>query len=305
MNLYWNGVDITGKVNITGCNYRDACGERADCLTLEMENAADWYRWSPEEGDEIDVWRGNNHTGKLVLSAVLPRDGRYRVFASGLKGDMGRRKWQSYENLSFAALYEQCAAECGMKAALHGTDGKDKIRYVIRQMESGAAFLARIGAWEGLQLKCRGGIMHGIDILSAQERDAITGLRIGAEDRGTWYTKSETGKLSRLTVMTPWAQATARDTDAAGNGSLTVTDIPAENSAQAGKWARGLLLKHNRLHENLEIDTALDMRIGAMEKIEVTGGTAMDGEWMVEEAEHDLFNERTYARMRRCVRSIA
>ena len=85
MQLYWQGTDITESVNVTGCVIRDACGDRTDMLELKLDRAADWYRWAPEEDDEIILTDGVYTTGTMYLNAVIPEGDQYRVLATGTK----------------------------------------------------------------------------------------------------------------------------------------------------------------------------------------------------------------------------
>ena len=199
---------------------------------------------------------------------------------------------------------DRCAAECGMEARLYGIDGNLEYPYVLRQDEGAAAFLNRIGQWEGLEMKALNGAFRGVCVTYAQAQNAVESIEITSKQAGVRYTRRDNTRYSGLTIQTPWGKATARDTAAKGNNAPILTHLPAMNNAQAGRWARGLLLMHNRQAEEVRVETALNTRLIAMAKVEITGSTPMTGQWIVDESEHDFFNGRTSARLVRVIDTV-
>ena len=304
MELNWNGVNITGSVNITGCVHRESAGGKNDCLELTLDHASRWYEWGPEEDDEIIVTHGAYSTGRLYLSAVIPTGDQYRILATSVKRAAARKAWASYADTTIKDIFDKCAAECGMAAKLYGIDERLHYPFALRRNEGAAAFLSRIGEWEGLCVKARNGALLGVSIAYAQEMDAERGFSISAKQEGVTWRRRDNMKYTGLTVQTPYARATARDADAKGSNAPTVTNLPAMDNAQAGRWARGLLLTHNRMAETLTIDKRLDTGLVPLVKVEISGGTAMNGDWIVEETEHDLFNGNTSATLLRVIKSV-
>lgn len=304
MELSWNGIDITDSVNITGCVHRESASGKSDCLELTLDHASRWYGYAPEEDDEIILTHGDYSTGKLYLNAVIPVGDQYRILATSVKRAAARRAWASYADTTLKDIFDKCGAECGMEGRLYGVDGRLPYPFALRQNEGAAAFLNRIGEWEGLCVKARNGAFLGVSVLLAQERDAETGLEISAKQEGVTWRRRDNLKYTGLTIQTPWASATARDADAKGNNAPIITCLPAMDNAQAGRWARGLLLMHNRKTETLTIDKGLDTSLVPLAKVEVSGGTAMSGDWLVDNAEHDIFNGRTTANLLRVIESV-
>lgn len=304
MELYWAGRNITQYVNITGCVHRDVSHGRSDSLELTLDHASTWYKWGPEEDDEIRVVHEQDDTGILYLNTVIPTGNQYRILATSLKRSAARKAWGSYRNTTLQRLFEQCAAECQMSGKLYGIDGKLEIPYVLRENEGCAAFLDRIGSREGIAVKALNGAFRGIDLLYAQGRKAEMTISISANQEGVIYKRQDNTKFTALTVKTPWATATARDTAAKGNNAPVYTHLPAMNNAQAGRWARGLLLAHNRQAEEITLDIGLNTRLSAMTRVDITGDTDMTGEWITDEVEHDLFQKTTTAKLLRVIDTI-
>lgn len=304
MRLYWQGVDITERVNIVGCVHRDVSGGRCDALELTLDHASVWYRWAPQEDDEILLVHDRYSTGKLYLNAVIPLAGQYRILATSVNRAAARQAWGSYHDTTLRGIFESCAAECRMQAKLFGIDGELPFSFALRRYEGPAAFLNRIGEWEGLAVKALNGAFRGVAVEYAQKRDPDMRIEITPSQEGVTYRRWESHKYTGITVQTPHARATARDAGAKGDNAPIITCLPAMDNAQAGRWARGLLLMHNRRAEEIIIEQTLNTELSALARVDVTGATDMTGSWIAEEAAHDFVNKRTTARLLRVIDTI-
>ena len=310
MEIYYRGSGSSGDfVRIDGmtmprkCASRDTCGARCDSLEIEFENAAGWYSWGPQEDDEIMVSLNGYDTGILYLNTILPEDGRYRILATALPCKARRKEWRSYTNKTLEEIMRACAMRTGMSFQIFGIDGKTVIPYIEQENESAAAFLHRLLNWEGAALKCVNGTYTAIGYEFAQNRAAHQTIEISAQQRGTEY-KRGGAKLKGVTVKTPYASATAEDLSATGSNTLIISDTPALNNMQAGRWARNILRHHNMQCESLTIGSGFNPGMTAMTRIDVTGGTDAAGEWLITDTEHDFYNKTTRARMLRCVNTV-
>lgn len=304
MQLIYEGVDISHRVDIHKCIHRDVSRGRSDSMEIEFEHAADWYAWKPETGDRIEVLQNGYSTGILFLNTILPENGKYRMIATSLPPAAQVKAWQSFENMRLGDIMRACAAQCGMEWALYGLDAGIRYSYLERRNEGCAAFLDRLLGMEGAVLKCVNGRLAGISIIYAQDIAAMQELSISPAQDAARYTHRKAMKYGALHIRTPYADAFAQDSAATGDEHPILTSIPAADNLQAGRWSRGMLLMHNRQAEGLELTTELNIGMTALARINITGGTDADGEWMVDEAEHDFIRERTQARLIRCIRTI-
>jgi hypothetical protein len=73
---------------------------------------------------------------------------------------------------------------------------------------------------------------------------------------------------------------------------------------QAARWARNLLIDNNRRAEALSIESELNKGFYALSKLKIESSTELDGEWMAEEAQHDLINLRSRVKLLRCITTV-
>lgn len=304
MEISWNGKDITDYVYITGCTVSDVAGGKADSAQITFAHASVWYRWAPRFGDEIIITHEGYSTGKLFLNAVMPVNDEYRVIATSLKQEAQRRSWGHLYNTTLQKTAEYISAECGMKGRLYGIDGNLAYDYLLRKNEGCAAFLDRICAFEGAVVKTYNETFRIISVEWAQKREPLQRIEIDSKQPGVTYRRRDGFRYKGITVKTPYAEVTASDISAEGNNIPVLTYLPAMSAAQAGRWARGLLLMHNRNFEELTLEQQLNLQMTALERIDVLGETDASGKWIAEETEHDLINKNTVTRFVRVIESV-
>ena len=304
MEIIYNGTDITGYVQVKKCVCRDTSVDRCDSLDIEFENAAGWYRWQPEEDDQIIVSHNGYNTGIMYVNTILPVDGRFRIFATSLPCAARTRGYRSFTGNTIEEIMRICAISSGMDFKIYGLDGRITIPYIQRENEGCAAFLYRLLKLEKAALKCVNGKYVAIGYDYAQAMEPHQTLELAADQPGTEYKRNGL-TLRSLTVAAPYATASATDTSVPTSHSSSIrSELPVRNSAQAGRWARGLLFWENRQCESLEIQSEFNIGYTAMTRIDALGSTDVAGEWLIDEAAHDMINLRSKATLRRCISTI-
>jgi phage protein D len=304
MEIYYQGVEISQYMPALGCVCREAATGRADTLEIEFDHAAIWHRWKPETDDVIRVVEGAYDTGDMYVCMVTPGKGRYRIVASGMPEAARRRAWRGYADMTLETIIQNLASESGMKSGLYGIDGGIRYPYLLRRNESCAALLARIGGLEGFFVKTYGGAIRCVGIEYAQGMDAAVTMEITPEQEGARWTRAAGRKIRSLTVCGAYVSATAMDAGAETGIAAETAQAPAADAATAGRWARGMLLTRNRRAERLTLDVTEDARLRALTRISITGGTGADGEWLIDECEHDLTAMRCRAELARVISTI-
>ena len=303
MQIIYQGVDITDAVDIVSCIYCDRSGASCDSLDIEFDNLKSWHRWRPEENDEIRISHNGISTGKMYLNTILPTDGRYRIVATSLPTNAKKKKTASYIDRTIESIARECAHECGFGSKFNGVNEETLFSYIERQHETPAAFCERLLKLEGAKLKTADSCFCAIDLKYAENRLPAMGYEIEADQEGVDYARGS-ARYSRLTVKTPFCEASAADTDAADGPAITVSGLPAREVTQAARWAKNLLMDHNRRSETLSIESELNRGFYALSRLKIESLTELDGEWMAEEVKHDLINQRSKVKLLRCISTI-
>lgn len=304
VEIFYQGTEITNMVQTRKCIVRDGCGERADSIDLEFENAAGWYAWGPEEDDQIIVTHKGYDSGIMYVNTVLPQDGKYRILATALPCRAREKGNKDFCKKTLEEIMRACAFASGMDFQIFGMDKNIAIPYIERDGEGCAAFLHRFLALEGAVLKCVNGKYTAIGIEYAQGLEPWQTIRISSAQEGAQYRRAGSVYKS-VTVKTPYAEAKANDLAVSEDHmQMTMNDLPAMDNLQAGRWARGKLLCLNRKSELVTLESDFNQGFTAMARVDIDGDTDASGEWLVEEAEHDLINLKTSVVMRRCITTI-
>lgn len=304
MEIYWEKTDITQYCQVAECVYHERADGESDTLEIKFGKAASWHRWAPEMDDRVRVKSDGVDTGSLFLNTIIAEGNYYRIIATSLRAKACRKTWTSYKALTFQKLLEVSAAEAGMEARIHGRSDIITYPYIEREGESAAGFMARVCRMEGMRLKCSAGKMQAIDISYAQSRDPMTRITMNAEDLSRTWERRLNAKWSAVNIRTPEARGRASDTDAAGAPEEYIGGLACADNGAAKRWAAGILLDHNRKAEKIRIEGDLNARMTVMERVDIEGGTEADGEWIVDEAEHDLKNKKSRITLARVIKTI-
>lgn len=302
MNIYYQGTDITDMVQTKECIVRDTCGDRCDSIEIVFENAAGWYRWGPKKDDIIKVTSGAYDSGAMFVNTILPENGRFRIMATSLPVGARQKEFKSFGNKTIEEILRQCSAKTGMGYQVFGIEKTTNIPYIERDMEGCAAFLSRVLTLEGAKLKCINGMFTAIGILYAQNLDPVRTMTVSANQEGVTYTRGGM-RQKAITVYSPYGKARAEDKSVLSGDENTVP-LPVLNDIQAGRWARGKLIDENRKCECVNASMSFDPYFTAMSRVDIQGGTDADGEWIIDDVQHDLVNSRTKATLRRCIVTV-
>lgn len=304
MELYYEGVNITDEVNIVAASARDVSGGRSDSLHITLGHARSWYHWGPKVDDKIEIIDHGYSTGTMYVNTIAPEGDDYRILATASKSGAGRKANASYESRNLDELMALCAAECNMDYRIFGIDKRTFYTFLTRQGEGIGSFLNRLAEMEGAKLKTYSGRFTLISVAAAQNRPALETIKITEKQPGITYHRFGNKKLKSLTVTTPFATVSARDSGVSKGFDKTVCGFPARDAVTAGRWARGLLLSHNRKAEELTVESSFHPAWTAMARVDVSGTTDAMGEWLIDECEHDLVNRTSTATMLRCIETV-
>ena len=304
LKLFYNDKDITKYVDILGCVMRDRSGRESDCLDLKVDHANKWFNWGVAKNDRLRVTRSGYDSGTLFLNTIAPEEGAFRIYATSARCAPFPARWASYEKKTLSSIMSTCAAESGMGARQSGISGGIFYEYLLRENMSSPVFLEQLVNREGAVLKCLSGNFVAIGIDYAQGLEVKHEIDLKAKVFNVRYTDRRDQSWRSVTISTPFGSGTASDTHSNGQ-SRVITDITVDNNAQARRWARGILLCHNRESEQLEVEMDFNPGYTAMVRVNVRSEkTDANGAWVVDRVDHNMLDGRTKAKLLRCVTGI-
>jgi len=303
LTLYYEGVDITDDVDIMECVCRDVSGGEADCLNLKVDHADKWFRWGPQKNDRLRVTRSGYDSKTLFLNTIVPEDGAYRIYATASRSVPQTPRWQAFEKKTLSAILSVCAGECGMGAALWGVSGGLMYEYLLRDNLGAAAFMQQLANREGAVLKALNGNYTAIGVQWAQGLAPMHRMELEDDQLDSEYIDRRDLSWQSVQIKTLFGTGLAVDGGAQGQRRV-ITDITVDDDAMAYRWARNILLMHNRQSEWLNIEMDFNPGYTAMVRVDVKSRTDAAGQWLVHEATQNLVDGRTRARLIRCVSGI-
>lgn len=303
LRLFYNGKDITESVDILECVVRDVSRNESDCLNLLADHAEKWFKWGVKKNDTLRVKRSGYDTKTMYLNTVVPEEGNFRIYATGSKCTPFPVKWESYEKRTLGAIMGACAGEGDMGSRQIGISGGILYEYLLRENMSAPVFLEQLINREGAIMKSLDGKFCAIGIAYAQGLKSTHTVRIGNKLADAQYTDRRDKSWSSVTIDTPFGKGSAVDGKSIGKSRI-ITDIAVDNDAQAKRWAKGILLCHNRQNEILTVETDFNPGYTAMVRVDVDCSTELRGQWIVDEVEQDLVSGRSKAKLFRCITSI-
>ena len=304
VKLIYQGTDITDNVDIIECVHNDVSGTECDCLNIKVDHADKWFRWGPQKNDTLQVQRSGYDSGTLYLNTITPEDGAYRILATSAKCVPFPEKQKSFKKETLSSIMATCAGECSMGAKQSGISGGIMYQYLLREYLNAPAFLERLINREGGTLKTLSGAYVAIGIEYAQGMTPMHEMELDDDQMDSTYIDRRDLRWGSLKISTPYGNGMASDS-AADGPTIELCDIPVDDAAQAKRWARGILLNHNRQSEMLKIEMDFNPGYTAMVRINVKSRTDAKGEWIIDRAKQDLLNGRTAARMLRCINTVS
>lgn len=304
VTLIYEDTDITADVDILECVCRDVSGGESDWVNLKVDHADRWIGWGPQKNDRIQIVRSGYDSKTLYLNTIVMEDGAYRIIATGAKCVPFPARWQTFEDKTLAAIMGQCAGELGMGARQYGISEAIRYEYMLRRNMIAPRFLETLLNREGAVLKSLNGDYVAIGIEYAQNIPAKHQIELSPAQLDSAYIDRRDSAWGAVQIKTPFGSGIARDRSAKGFTQV-ITDISVDNDAQAYRWAKGLLMLHNRGCELLRIESEFNPGYTAMGRIDVTSRADAEGEWIIHEVEHDMVDGVSRIVACRCVKDIA
>lgn len=303
IELLLDGKPVWDELAIQGASSLDTAGGAADTCRIDLGNRKTALAMGIHAGMRIEIRCGGYTTGEMLLDEPrLMDDGTVRLSGRSTPDTAALTAWGCYENVSISNLLQMGADALGMDYAMYGFAEKIDYRRIVKRGESWPRFLQEVLFREGATLKCESGCLLAIYLPWIFAQNAVRRYDVTGEQGGDCYRGGI--RYRTLKVLSADVQAGATDTDALGARSISQSGEQVYSTAQAKRWARGMLLSRNVQAEEFRMRRGLDTGIAAMSRIDLAGLDWVSGKWYVQSILHDFVRGKSELHLGRCIETI-
>lgn len=181
MNIYYNGVDITGDVFINRCEHTTYAGGQADSLFIRFVDSKNlWDTWGVQLGDSIRFTDSSADTGTMFITDIIPENGLYTLFATALPLDASGRKTRAWEDFRLLQIAEDIAGEHGLTVDAYSVTDQT-YSYIRQENEDDLAFFSRLCMLEGCAVAIYDGKMVVYNEQAREAEAAVMTIKIGLD----------------------------------------------------------------------------------------------------------------------------
>ena len=290
MKLYYEGVDITGKISITRCEHETYAEKRSDQLLLCFNDAAGlWNFWKPERGEKVRLVDGADDTGDMYVTGIQPENGLYtlRAMSMPLSGEnVNSRTW---EDVRLLQIGQDIASKHGLKfKAYNVTD--HKYSYLKQEQQTDFEFFHRRCQLEGCAMLIYNGALIMYDEQQMEAKPAADTIKIGADGRFTFFDDSAQS-FGTAEIVNGSYRGTFSDKNAnPGRLLKPKAVIECTSNAEASRFARGLLRAANKNTRTGYFRRTLTKGVAAASVINIENekASSWDGKIFVTRTRHNF-----------------
>lgn len=295
MKLYYEGVEITGKVSLNRCEHETYAEGKSDRLLLRFNDAAGlWDLWKPVRGEKVRLVDGADDTGVMYVTGMQPENGLYTLRAMSMPLSGENLSSRSWEDVRLLQIGQDIAAKHGLKfRAYHVTDRM--YTYIKQERQTDFEFLHRLCQLEGCAMLIYDGTLVLYDERQMEAAAAAATVRIGADGCFTYFDDSAQS-YGTAEIVSGNFRGTYTDENAnTGRILRPKVAIACTGNAEASRFARGLLRAANKNARTGHFRRCLTRGIAAASviNIETEKAHGWDGKIFVTRTRHDFLTGET------------
>ena len=295
MKLYYEGVDIAGKISINHCEHETFAERRSDQLLLRFNDAAGlWNFWKPARGEKVRLVDGADDTGVMYVTSIRPENGLYtlRAMSMPLSGEtVNSRSW---EDVRFLQLGQDIATKHGLKFKVYNVTDR-MYAYIKQERQTDFEFLHRRAQLEGCAILIYDGALIMYDERQMEAADAAATIKIGADGCFT-YIDDSAQSYGTAEIVSGSYRGSFTDKNAnTGRILRPKSAIECTSNTEAARFARGLLRAANKNTRTGHFRRCLTRGIAAASviKIETEKASGWNGKIFVTQTRHDFMTGET------------
>lgn len=245
IRITYKGTDITSRVSISRCYHDMYAAGRSDTLRLLVNDVDNmWDKWAPAVDDEIKIDYGSIGTGVMFVTAAIPTNGQYDIFAQSAPATGYDARDKAWQKVRLLQIGEEIAYRNGLTFESYGVSDQ-LYEYNLQTNEGDFHFLHRRAKLEG----CAFLVFDKRLVLYSEaymETQSPTETLVVTEDADYRYIDNRAGQYGSCLIE----NGLYTGNFFAGNGAEKVLkpkpDFYVGSNAEAARYAKGLLRDANK-----------------------------------------------------------
>ena len=295
MKLYYEGVDIAGKISINRCEHETYAEKRSDQLLIRFNDAEGlWNFWKPARGEKVQLVDGANDTGVMYVTSIQPENGFYtlRAMSMPLSGEtVNSRSW---EDVKLLQIGQDIANKHGLKFKSYNVTDRT-YSYIKQERQTDFEFYHRRCQLEGCAMLIYDETLIVYDEHQMESAAATTTIKIGEDGRFVYFDDSSQTYGTAEIVGGNFRGVYSDNNANTGRILRPKVAIECTSSAEATRFARGLLRAANKNAHTGHFRRCLTRSIAAASviDIETEKANAWNGKIFVTRTRHDFLTGET------------
>ena len=295
MKLYYEGVDIAGKISINFCEHETYAEKRSDQLLLRFNDAAGlWNFWKPARGEKVRLVDGADDTGVMYVTSIQPENGLYTLRAMSMPLSGENVNSRSWENVRLLQIGQHIADKHELKFKVYSVTDRT-YSYIKQERQTDFEFLHRLCQLEGCAMLIYDETLIIYDEMKMEEAAATSTIKIGADGRFTYFDDSAQS-YGTAEILSGNFRGTYSDNNAnTGRILRPKSAIECTSNTEAARFARGLLRAANKNARTGHFRRCLTRGIAAASviNIETEKASAWNGKIFVTRTRHNFLTGET------------
>ena len=299
MEIYYEGAEISQKIEVVELEVQDNCGDRLDAISLLCgDTQGQWSGWGPKKGALLEVAQGGWRSGAMWIDLIRQEQGQLLLGAVSLPPQAKTLRSKSWEAVTLLTLAAEMAAAYGMPLQAYGVAAPACAR--VDQVNRGdLGFLRWRALLEGCAIKLAQGALVVYDCRYMERQAPAKAWTAASFARPPRFSDSAGETYSACSLSWGGIQGYVQAAGAIGP-ELTVTDQPVGSQGEAQRFAANLLWDKNKRAASAELYLPLELGVAGGNVVAVSGCGLGDGRYFVELARHDFVAKESTFLCHRC-----
>lgn len=300
VRVTYENVDITADVSVAAAWLEAYALGHSDKLTITFGDVQGlWDQWGPKPGNTIALEDGAANSGKMEIVNVRPESSRISMLALSVPNAASTvKRSKSWQDVCFLQLANEVCNRYGLALETHGVDDH-RYEYVEQMAQPDFAFLSKRCAFEGYGLLVYDGklVIYNAEHMDAQTPNGSIRVTPGDDYR---IMQDDFSRFGVCRVTDGRVTGTFVD-DGTGKELVCQLVDHMTDTAEADRFARGLLRHKNRLTHHVKVNTDSFLgqyAPGSVINFSASAVGSWDGAAFVENCRYDFYRQSTMLEVR-------